>query len=276
MNTRVPNSETSVSRTDFTPVPTKEIDNSELEDDEDTLCGIGNFHPTWLQKFSTPKIFLVNNCILAVFQGAIFSYFVGCLSTIEKRYAFETKVSGIILMAEDVCPIVLGVFLGYFGGKSHRPRIMAFGMFIAVVSCFVMALPYFIYGPIKEFNPETLKLLNRTEHESCDAKEEDDFCKKSPTNTAVSIFFFGVFLKGFSSLAFYTLSTSYMDDIVKKKHSPVYLGIPIVFKINEIYSIQSQEIHRLESSSLGKRRIGEEYTPNQISGIARVKIEAAV
>ncbi|GIY04306.1 uncharacterized protein CEXT_697641 [Caerostris extrusa] len=202
MSTRVPNSENSVLRTDFTPVPTKEIDNSELEDDEDTLCGIGSFHPTWLQKFSTPKIFFVNNCILAVFQGAIFSYFVGCLSTIEKRYAFETKVSGIILMAEDVCPIVLGVFLGYFG----------------------------------EFNPETLKLLNRTEYESCDAKEEDDFCEKSPTNTAVSIFFFGVFLKGFSSLAFYTLSTSYMDDIVKKKHSPVYLGKNIHIKLQKLIS----------------------------------------
>ncbi|GIY86636.1 uncharacterized protein CDAR_468041 [Caerostris darwini] len=225
MSNKVPNIKKNSLNIDFTPVPSKEtFDTSESEDTADTLCGIGSFHPKWLQKFNTPKAFLVNHSLLGVLQGAFFTYLVGCLSTLEKRYAYESKVTGIIMIADEISPILFGLLLGYFGGKSHRPRIVAVGMVIGVVSCFIMALPYFIYGPIKEFNPETLKLVNRTKYEFCDDKERDYYCEKSPTFTAVSILFFGNFLKGFGSLAFYTIGTSYLDDSVKKKNSPVYFG----------------------------------------------------
>ncbi|KAG8187156.1 hypothetical protein JTE90_020033 [Oedothorax gibbosus] len=121
MSTKVPNSNKTPIKIDFAPVPTKEPDEKQFEvDGEDTLCGIGSFHPSWLQSFATPKCFLVNHSILGVLQGAFFTYLIGCLSTLEKRYAFETK--------------------------------------------------------------------------------------------------------GFGSLAFYTVGTSYLDDSVKKKNSPVYFG----------------------------------------------------
>ncbi|KAF8796523.1 Solute carrier organic anion transporter like protein [Argiope bruennichi] len=224
MSNKVPNTKKNSMRIDFTPIPVQDNGDSDQDmDDKDTRCGIGGFHPTWLQKFSTPKAFLVNHSILGVLQGAFFTYLVGCLSTLEKRYAYESKVTGIIMIADEISPILFGVLLGYFGGKSHRPRIVALGMVIGVVSCFVMSVPYFIYGPIREFTSESVRhVVNRTKYEFCDLKEKDHFCDASPTFTAVSILFFGNFLKGFGSLAFYTIGTSYLDDSVKKKNSPLY------------------------------------------------------
>ncbi|XP_035215738.1 solute carrier organic anion transporter family member 74D-like isoform X2 [Stegodyphus dumicola] len=226
MSNKVANMKKNSLRIDFQPVSTTEPGQSEnVPNDEETMCGVGSFYPTWLQKFSTPKIFLVNHSILGVLQGAFFTYLVGCLSTLEKRYAYETKVTGIIMISDEISPILFGLLLGYFGGKSHRPRIVALGMVVAVVSCFVMAVPYFIYGPVLYHNAEGLRhLTNRTKYEVCDLNEKDYFCEKSPTLTAVSLLFFGNFLKGFGSLAFYTIGTSYLDDSVKKKNSPVYFG----------------------------------------------------
>lgn len=227
MTSKVPNLKKNSLKIDFQPISTKdpaEERDQEL-DDGDTACGIGSFKPDFLQKLNTPKVFLINHSILGVLQGAFFTYLVGCLSTLEKRYAYETKVTGIIMISDEISPILFGMLLGYFGGKSHRPRIVAAGMVIAVISCFVMSIPYFIYGPILHQSKEFTRFLsNRTKEEFCDMSEKDYFCEKSPTMTAVSLLFFGNFLKGFGSLAFYTIGTSYLDDSVKKKNSPVYFG----------------------------------------------------
>ncbi|XP_015911104.1 solute carrier organic anion transporter family member 74D isoform X2 [Parasteatoda tepidariorum] len=222
MSNKVPSIKKNLPNIGFTPVPSQETDNDQ---EEDTVCGIGGFTPRWLQKFNSPKVFLINHSILGVLQGAFFTYLVGCLSTLEKRYAYESKVTGIIMISDEISPVLFGMLLGYFGGKSHRPRIVAFGMLVAVASCFVMSIPYFIYGRIRNFDTEDVRhLVNYTKYEICDLKEKDHFCEKSPTFTAVSIFFFGNFLKGFGSLAFYTIGTSFLDDSVKKKNSPVYFG----------------------------------------------------
>lgn len=68
----------------------------------DTLCGIGSWKPAWLQPFGTAKFFVINFCIMAVLQGALFTYMVGIMSTLEKRFAFETKISGFILIADNI------------------------------------------------------------------------------------------------------------------------------------------------------------------------------
>lgn len=223
MSTKVPNLKKNTLKINFEPVSTREPGEKE---DDDTSCGIGSFRPNILQKLNNPKIFLINHSILGVLQGAFFTYLVGCLSTLEKRYAYESKVTGIIMISDEISPILFGLLLGYFGGKSHRPRIVAVGMVIAVVSCFVMSIPYFIYGPIRHGSSEFVGLLgNRTtKEEFCDTEEKNYFCDKRPTLTAVSLLFLGNFLKGFGSLAFYTIGTSYLDDSVKKKNSPVYFG----------------------------------------------------
>lgn len=42
--------------------------------------------------------------------------------------------------------ILLSVFLAYFGGQRNRPRFIAWGVIFCALSCFILALPHFIYG----------------------------------------------------------------------------------------------------------------------------------
>ncbi len=81
---------------------TKNEKESELEDETtDTSCGIGSWRPQWLQVFASPVFFLINFALIGIIQGMTGTYFVGSMSTLEKRYAFDSKISGFILVADN-------------------------------------------------------------------------------------------------------------------------------------------------------------------------------
>jgi hypothetical protein len=82
---------------------TKNEKEDELEDDDaaDTSCGIGSWRPQWLQMFASPVFFLINFSLIGIIQGMTGTYFVGSMSTLEKRYAFDSKISGFILIADN-------------------------------------------------------------------------------------------------------------------------------------------------------------------------------
>lgn len=111
----------------------------ENEDNEDYSCGIGSWRPRWLQKFASPKVFLINFSLVAIFQGASFTYLIGAMTTLEKRYAFESKISGFILIADNISQMIVNPFIGYLGSKYNRPMIMAIGEIIVALACFMSA-----------------------------------------------------------------------------------------------------------------------------------------
>lgn len=213
----------------FKPVPTEEVDveKRELEDVEDELCGIGRFKPKWLQRFADPKVYLVLFCIIGVIEGAYFTYFVGVLSTLEKRYAFESKISGIILIADNISAAVLSLLVGYFGGKGHKPRLIAFGMILVCISSFLSALPYFIYGPALHFLGRDSSAFGSKKQEYCGSEPVEEECQNEGNTAmlpAVSILFIANFMNGFGYTAYYTIGAPYLDDNVKKKNSPMYFS----------------------------------------------------
>jgi hypothetical protein len=77
--------------------------------EKDLSCGFGYWRPKWLQKLAKPEIFIINFSLVAIFQGATFTCLIGSLSTLEKRYAFESKVSGFILIADNVSLIISSI-----------------------------------------------------------------------------------------------------------------------------------------------------------------------
>ncbi|XP_067138889.1 solute carrier organic anion transporter family member 74D-like [Centruroides vittatus] len=222
---------------------TKKIKNSEIEfcavptfeplsedvaesENEDTLCGLGKCKPRWLQRFANSKAYLINYCLLGIVEAAYFTCFVGSLSTLEKRYAFDSRISGFLMIADNLSPIIISVLIGYFGGRAHRPRWIAAGMLIVALSCFMCALPYFIYGPALHLITKDPNELVKPKYEYCDP-ESNEQCKKeevSPTIPAISIIFVANFLCGFGYTAFYAIGTPYLDDNVDKKDSPIYLA----------------------------------------------------
>ncbi|XP_015911102.1 solute carrier organic anion transporter family member 74D isoform X1 [Parasteatoda tepidariorum] len=199
-----------------------------LQDDaeEDTKCGLGDWKPQWLQKLATPKLFLFFYSMAGLAQGAQFTYLVGCMSTLEKRYAYDSKKSGLVMISDEFPPILLGALIGYFGGLAHRPRLLAFGLLMGSLSCFIMAGPYFIYGPKSVDNVQTISKYTTVKAQFCDSdfNAVQESCGKSIATPVLSIFVLSNLVKGLASVIFYTIGTAYMDDSVKKNNSSVYLG----------------------------------------------------
>ncbi|XP_054713438.1 solute carrier organic anion transporter family member 74D-like [Uloborus diversus] len=194
------------------------------EMDEDTVCGIGNFHPGWMQRWATGRVYLALFSTIGVIQGMYYTYRIAVMTTLEKRFAFETKISGAIMMVDEITPLFFGLLIGYFGGKYHRPRMVTLGMMFSVACCFISAVPYFLYGISEKFSSSD---ENKENSEMC-LKEAVDLCdsaSKTPTIPAVLIFILASFLKGFANLAYHAIGLSYLDDSAKKKNAPIYLAI---------------------------------------------------
>ncbi|GIX75057.1 solute carrier organic anion transporter family member 3A1 [Caerostris extrusa] len=188
--------------------------------------------PKWLQPWATPKVFLSLYSILGVVSGAYYAYRVGALTTLEKRFAFDSQTSGTIMMVDEITPVLLGPFIGYFGGKTHRPRMFGLGMLISTLCCFVSALPYFLYGPSPHLNIANVK--NGTTFEMCDDIDRKENCNaddRPPTIAAVLLLMFAGFLKGFGNIAYHSIGLSYMDDISKKKNTPVYFAVSFSLRL---------------------------------------------
>lgn len=77
----------------FTKVPKDEED-----DLQTTTCGIGSWRPEWLQMFANTKFFLLNICLIGIVQSMAGSLQFTVMNTLEKRFAFDSKISGNFLL----------------------------------------------------------------------------------------------------------------------------------------------------------------------------------
>ncbi|XP_046913941.2 solute carrier organic anion transporter family member 74D [Dermatophagoides farinae] len=194
---------------------------------KEVTCGIGTFRPQFLQNFASANFFVLNFSILAILQGALFTYMVGIISTLEKRYAFETKISGFILIADNLSQMVVSPIVGYLGSKYNRSRLIALGELVVAFSCFLSAAPYFIYGTASHLGSQVFNKTSVTNSEMCGAKDTA-FCEHheghSTVIVAVVLLWFSCFFNGLGYTAFYTIGLPHIDDNIKKKNSPVYLS----------------------------------------------------
>lgn len=196
-----------------------------MEDENDPKCGCGKWQPIWLQRFVNPNAFLVIFSLLGIIQGAYFAYLIGVLSTLEKRYSFQSKATGLILIADNISPILTSTLIGYYARNANRPKWIAMGMLLVVISFFMSSLPYFIYGPAYHLLSNTTEIKN--ESGLCKVESDEEYCDdgSSITVPALACFIVASFLKGFGSTAYYTIGIPFMDDNIKKKKSSLYLGI---------------------------------------------------
>lgn len=65
-----------------------------IDEDYTTDCGLGQYSPKWLQSFASKKTYVIVYGMIGMNQSAIGSYFVGTISTIEKRFRFPSSTSG--------------------------------------------------------------------------------------------------------------------------------------------------------------------------------------
>ncbi|KAL3289435.1 hypothetical protein HHI36_022860 [Cryptolaemus montrouzieri] len=242
----------------------------DLMDDSDTECGLGPCAPKGLQGWASKEIFLLVFCISWVLQGMFHTYFVSAITTIEKLFQIQSKVTGMIMSATEIGQIGSSLLLTYYGGQGHRPKWIAGGMVLFAVSTFTCSLPHFIYGK-QLINANELSGLT-TDPNTCTASpiaidflthtnpwnnltHLDDVVSSDPsqnvlqtcgdvtelvpsqriqpsvTKIVLSIFFISLLGVGMGQTAVYTLGIPYIDDNVTSKESPLYFGITIGVRI---------------------------------------------
>ena len=93
------------------------------------------------------------NWIIAVFS--IMHFFIAldytnryaAITTVERRFGFQTTNSGVIVAAFDFGHVIMLIGISIMGNKIHRPRACAIaGGFLACVSGLMFALPHFLFG----------------------------------------------------------------------------------------------------------------------------------
>ncbi|GIY86637.1 solute carrier organic anion transporter family member 4A1 [Caerostris darwini] len=74
------------------------------------------------------------------------------------------------MISDEIAPIILGALIGYFGGIAHRPKLLAFGMVLGSISSFIMALPYFMYGTMRnsEAFEHSISRVSEVKAQFCD------------------------------------------------------------------------------------------------------------
>lgn len=234
----------------------------EEEEEDQFYCGLGTWRPPWMQKLASPKVFMFNFSLIAVIQGSYhvdncslilhstcvnighfrsflfvshlsigsyFSYLIGTASTLEKRFAYSSQLTGFILIADNFSQILISPLIGFLGKHMNKATLIAGGMVFVSFSCWLTALPYFLYGPgVHLLHRESHGLSNSTnaKFDYCAAGsgkecENDD---SSTVWTAFMIIWVASFLNGVGYTAFSTLGFPYVDDNVSKKNAPLYFS----------------------------------------------------
>ncbi|XP_055380760.1 solute carrier organic anion transporter family member 74D [Condylostylus longicornis] len=112
----------------------------------DYLCGYKFYHPKWIQRFATTKTYIAIYGLLGTIQAMSHMYIIVTLTTMEKRFKMPSETTGIILSGNEISQILFSIILSYYGGKRNRPRWISWGITFCAMSCFIIALPHFIYG----------------------------------------------------------------------------------------------------------------------------------
>ncbi|XP_058794444.1 solute carrier organic anion transporter family member 74D [Phymastichus coffea] len=206
-------------------------------------CGFCGIYPKWLQNFATSRSFIAVYGLLGTVQSMAFIYIIVSLTTLEKRFKIPSRTTGIILSGNEISQI-LSILLIYYGGSGHRPRWIAIGVACSALSCLILALPHFIYGPGQDALALTREYLNSTilstgilkknELPICSKFSRPERCDEdSLTDTSIIprlLVFFSQFILGIGTTLYYGLGQTYMDDNTKKKNTPMLLGFTFALR----------------------------------------------
>ena len=89
------------------------------------------------------------------FIGMAVSYTNSMLISIERRFGFSTKQTGMILAATELGHIAMALLVAHFVGTKNRPRWICFGTVLMGLAMFLFASPDIIF-PL----PTTVKQIN--------------------------------------------------------------------------------------------------------------------
>ncbi|XP_037958813.1 solute carrier organic anion transporter family member 74D-like [Teleopsis dalmanni] len=223
---------------------------TEIRRNNNHLCGLASWHPLWMQKYATTKMFMAVYGLLGTIQAMSYMYFIVTLTTIEKRFKIPSQTTGVILSGNEISQILLSLILSYIGGQRNRPRWIAWGIVFCGLSCYILALPHFIYGAgedalqlTKEYYESmelggnvtnTISLVNFTIKDPqhlCGSIMSSNECDTLLTIVPLILIFLSQFVLGIGNTLYYSLGQTYLDDNTKKTNTPLMLAVAMSLRM---------------------------------------------
>lgn len=151
------------------------------------------------------------------------------LSTLEKQFKLNSKQSGLIVAAKEISSLLLIAVLSYKGSFGHKPKYLGYGALLTSLGSLLYVLPHVLIGKhipmsvsgiIK--NQEICSLTHVNETMITEARCE---LLGSSEWHYLFIFIMAKLLIGAGTAPLFTLGAAYIDENVKPKVAPIYLGI---------------------------------------------------
>lgn len=148
------------------------------------------------------------------------------ISTIERRFDLTSTQTGFVASGYDIASVLCLIPISYFGGNGNKPRWIVCGIFLLSLGSFLFALPHFL---IDKYS------YNMNAHRTtCDVNATQSQLAingstgSASCGTALSHYMYllvvAQMLHGAGATPLYTLAVTYLDENLKAKLTPVYLG----------------------------------------------------
>uniref|UniRef100_A0A1E1X844 Solute carrier organic anion transporter family member n=1 Tax=Amblyomma aureolatum TaxID=187763 RepID=A0A1E1X844_9ACAR len=207
------------------------------DDDANRMCGVGRFRPRALQVFARPQLFTLLYSAVGILQNAHFYYFFAIMSTLQRRYGLSSWSITVVLFADSASPFFVSFLVGHYSRCVSKPLLICVAILALVVSCGISALPFFLYGPGLALDDDDSAPAQDV-LESCQANAgrllPDPGCngRGLPESVVVTAVLFAAncFYGSAYSVLFIAGST-YVDDSVKKKNSPLHFATFAILKL---------------------------------------------
>ena len=179
--------------------------------------------------------FVANLAALYFFQFAMIVYLFGVIRTMERRFGLDSRKSGVILSADDVVQICVVTFIGHFGKRASKPRIIGVLSLSFAVGGMTLALPHFLYGAQAHVATSARNFsygIQPTDQSKmyCDAANSGNECEASGESNqmtyglAYGLFILGQMFVGLGYSSTTVLGLSYIDENAPKNKSSLYIG----------------------------------------------------
>ena len=89
--------------------------------DKEMLCGVGLFHPSWLQRCGNTMSYSVCYGLTMLVTNALSVYISSQITTLEKQFHLSSSQSGFILSCNDIGFISTVLFMSHFGIRYLPP-----------------------------------------------------------------------------------------------------------------------------------------------------------
>ncbi|XP_014443299.1 solute carrier organic anion transporter family member 6A1 [Tupaia chinensis] len=182
-------------------------------------CGLGCVIIPFCQRFNSIRCFLICYCSVLIAQGILFDVINLSISNVQKNYLLKPSESLALSFSYDLSSCLAAIFVGYYGGRGHRVRWIAFSSFLVGSGSLLLAYPYF--GSVN------IHLKGEVE-ELCSPMKIVDVCLKARESFQTKhlvVFILEQMMQGIARLPLFILGVTFLYDSVDTHSAGTYLGI---------------------------------------------------